>query len=61
MVNTYTALCTAVPEIGFALDVDSVNESETSYMVTITTSVAGAASSGLVEIYTLTGEGNATG
>ena len=39
---------------------DSVSESEMSYTATILTSVEGMASSGLVEVYALLGEGNAT-
>ena len=39
----------------------SVSESVDDYTVTIRTSVAGEPSSGLVEVYTLQEEGNATG
>ena len=50
-----------VPEIGFTMSSGNVSESVDDYTVTIRSSVAGERSSGLVEIYTLQGEGNATG
>ena len=55
MVATFNLLystithCT-VPEIGFTMSSDSVSESELSYTITIRSTVAGAASDGLVQV-----------
>lgn len=62
--TNFVIIIVLVPEIGFTVSSGSVSESVGNYMVTIRSSVAGEASSGLVEIYTLPGEpevGYATG
>ena len=58
-----TVCIVIVPEIGFTMPSGSVRESMDDYVVTVQSSVAGGVlgSTGLVEIYTLQGVGNATG